>query len=1084
MRKLFLPLLLMLFSIYTFAGNETRLLRFPAIHGNQIVFTYAGNLYTVSAEGGIARRITNDVGYEMFARFSPDGKSIAFTGQYDGNTEVYLMPAEGGVPKRLTYTATLGRDDISDRMGPNNIVMGWRDDNEIVYRSRGREWNSFKGQLFLVSKNGGLSQEIPLSRAGFCSFSSDGKKMAYNQVFREFRTWKRYRGGQADDIWIFDFATKKSENITNNPAQDIIPMWHGNKIYFVSDRTETMNIFVYDIDTKETKQLTSYKDYDVKFPSIGDDAIVYENGGYIYKLDLATGKSQKVSITINEDFDSGRGGLKDVSKNVDSYEIAPDGNRALFSARGDIFTVPAENGPTRNLTNTPGVHDRNPKWSPDGKWIAFISDKSGEDEIYVTAQDGSGETTRLTTNADTYKYSLYWSPDSKKIMWADKKLRLLYVDVTSKKVTEVAQAKAWEYSNYVWSPDSKWIAYSQNEVETLNKVYLYSLETSKSTAVTDGWYSSYSPEFSSDGNYLFFVSDRSFNPSYGWTEFQTIYRDMSKIYFVTLAKETPSPFEPTSDEVKVKEDKKESSKSDSKDDKSNDVKIDLDGITSRIIDLPISNSGYGNLSSVGDKLYYSKRGSSDKSTSLMVFDYKKKKETDLGSIGGYEISADGKKILIGERGSYAILDLPLQKVEMKDKLDLSDMKVKLDRHAEWAEIFNECWRQMRDFYFDPNMHGVNWKSVKEKYAPLVPYVNRREDLTYIIGEMIGEINSGHLYVGGGDYPKPERINLGLLGARLERDSKTGFYKIVEILKGENWDNGSRSPLTEVGVNVNVGDYILAVDGQSTDKMNDIYESLIDKADKQVKLTTNSSPSMSGSRITTVVPIADEHNLDYYNWVEGNIEKVNKATNGEVGYIHIPDMGVAGLNEFVKHYYPQLLKKGLIIDVRSNGGGNVSPMIIEKLRRQAVMIDIARNSAPGYDPGGMQVGPKVALADEFSASDGDIFTYRFKHDKIGPVIGKRTWGGVVGIRGSLPLMDGGYLMKPEFSRYDLEGKKWIMEGHGVEPDIVVYNDPAKVFEGKDDQLDKAIEVIKEKLKNETPKIPSPPPYPDFGKKDGK
>jgi tricorn protease len=1083
MKKLLLPLILVLFSIYAFAGDGTRLLRFPAIHGNQIVFTYAGDLYSVSANGGIARKLTNDVGFEMFARFSPDGKNIAFTGQYDGNTEVYLMPAEGGVPKRVTYTSTLGRDDISDRMGPNNIVFGWKNNDEIVFRSREREWNSFNGQLYLVRKEGGMIHQLPFSRGGFCSYSLDGSKLAYNQVFREFRTWKRYRGGMADDIWVYDFTTKKTENITNNPAQDIIPMWHGNKIYFVSDRTGTMNLFVYNTATKATKQLTTYDNYDIKFPSIGDNAIVYENGGYIYKFDLATEKAEKVPISINEDFDSGRGGLISVSKNIDSYEISPDGNRALFNARGDIFTVPAKNGPTRNLTNTPGVHDRNPKWSPDGKWIAYISDKSGEDEIYIVAQDGSSEAKQLTSNGETYKYTLYWSPDSKKIMWADKKLRLRYVDVDTKKITEVAHAKAWEYSDYVWSPDSKWIAYAENEVDVQTTVYLYSLDQEKSFKVTTGWFSSYSPAFSSDGKYIYFVSDRTFHPSYGQTEFNTIYRDMSKIYFATLSKDTPSPFEPKSDEVKIKEEKKENAKE--KEEASDKVvlKVDPDGISERVIEIPVKAANYWNLVSVGDKLYYLERNSSDRATTLKVYDLKNKKETALGEINGFEISTDHKKILVSHHGDYVILDLPLQKVDMKEKLDLSDMKVKLNRHAEWTEIFNECWRQMRDFYFAPNMHGVNWESIKEKYAPLVPYVNCRQDLTYIIGEMIGEINSGHLYVGGGDYKKPERINLGLLGARLEKD-KSGYFKITKILKGENWDKEVRSPLTEVGVNAKVGDYILAVDGQSTENMNDIYTSLVDKADKQVKLTLNSKPSMEGSHVSVVVPIADEHKLDYYNMVENNIEKVNKATNGEVGYIHIPDMGVEGLNEFVKHFYPQLLKKALIIDVRGNGGGNVSPMIIERLRREAVMIDIQRNTAPSYDPGGMQVGPKVCLADQFSASDGDIFTYRFKHDKIGPVIGMRTWGGVVGIRGSLPLMDGGYLMKPEFSRYDLEGKKWIMEGHGVDPDIEVYNDPAREYEGIDDQLNKAIEVIKQELKKHTPEIPPPPPYPDFSKKKGK
>ena len=565
----------LLFILYSMFAQESRLLRFPAIHGNQIVFTYAGDLYAVAATGGVARKLTNDVGFEMFAHFSPDGKQIAFTGQYDGNTEVYLMPAEGGVPKRLTFTATLGRDDVSDRMGPNNIVMGWKDDKHVVFRSRWTEFNDFKGQLYLASVEGGIPEQLPLPRGGFCSYSPDGKKLAYNRVFREFRTWKRYRGGQADDIWIYDFETKQTINITNNPAQDIFPMWSGNMIYFISDRDENkrMNLYSYDLNTKETKKLTDFTEYDVKFPSLGDHAIVFENGGFIYTYDFASGKTEKVTISINDDFDGGRGGLVDVSKNITNYEIAPDGSRALFGARGDIFTVPVKYGNVRNLTKTPGVHERNSKWSPDGKSIAYISDASGEDEIYVMPQDGNGTPTQITTKGDVYKYYLLWSPDSKKILWADKQQRLQYVDLESKKVTLVMQSRVWEFTDYAWSPDSKWIAFAKPEEEVMTKLCLYSLETQQVIEVTDGWFSSYEPAFSSDGKYIFFVSNRTFNPSYSQTEWNHAYFDMAKIYLLTLSKETKSPFEPKSDEVKMREDK--SGKSEEKSDKKKDEKKEV-----------------------------------------------------------------------------------------------------------------------------------------------------------------------------------------------------------------------------------------------------------------------------------------------------------------------------------------------------------------------------------------------------------------------------------------------------------------------------------------------------------------------------
>jgi len=1083
------PLLIALILLFTasFASgqDEARLLRFPTIHGNQVVFTYAGDLYTVSAAGGTARKLTNHEGFESFARFSPDGKWLAFTGQYDGNTEVYVMPSEGGIPRRLTFTATLGRDDVSDRMGPNNLVIGWKHDNRtILFRSRMREFNSFKGQLYTVTLDGDIARQLPLPRGGFGSYSPDDSKLAYNRIFREFRTWKRYRGGMTDDVSIYDFNTKTTENITNNPAGDIIPMWSGNSIYFLSDRDslKRFNLYVHDLGTKQSRRLTNFTDYDIKFPSLGDNAIVFENGGYIYRFDLAAGTATKITVTFEEDMLGGRGGIVEVGKSVTNYEISPDGKRALFGARGDVFTVPAEHGPTRNLTGTPGTHERYSKWSPDGKWISFISDATGEDEIWIEPQDGSSDAVRVTTGSDTYMYTPVWSPDSKKLMWADKKLRLRYVDIDTKKITEIAKAESWEFNQAVWSPDSRWIAYTMPELDTPNRIYLYSLADGKQIMVTDKWYNSSNPAFSPDGKYLYFVSSRDFNPTFSQTEFNISYSDMERIYLVTLTKSADSPFKPKSDEVQVKEDKgksgdaKKDEKKDDKGDAGVKVTVDADGIAGRIAALPIDPSNYGGLAGVESRLYYTRHGSKDEKTQFLMYDFDDLKETNLGEISGYELSADKKKILVSSSGSYYIEDLPKSKLNLKDKLDLSGMEVTLDRKAEWTQMFNECWRQMKYFFYAPNMHGVDWDAVKTKYAPLVPYVNHRADLTYIIGEMIGELSVGHTYVGGGDYPKAKRINTGLLGAELERDPASKFYKITRILKGYNWEKGTRSPLTEIGVDAKEGDYITAVNGKPVDAMANIYASLVNMAGKQVTLTLNATPSKQGGRNVVVVPVDDEANLYYQNWVEGNIAKVDKATGGKVGYIHIPDMGVGGLNEFVRRFYPQLRKKAVIIDVRGNGGGFVSPLVIERLNREMVMIDFARNTATSTDPGDMIWGPKVCLTDEFSASDGDIFPYRFRKNGLGKLIGKRTWGGVVGIRGSLPLLDGGFLNKPEFSRYDTEGR-WIMEGVGVEPDIVVDNDPAKEYAGVDQQLDRAIEEILNELKTQEKNAPPIPDYPD-------
>ncbi len=1073
---------LVLFSIsLVFSLEEARVLRFPSVHQDQVVFTYAGDLYTVSFSGGIARKLTSHPGYELFARFSPDGRYIAFTAEYDGNREVYVIPREGGVPKRITFTPTLPRDDVSDRMGPNNIVLGWTHDNKhIVFRSRMREWNDFNGQLYLVSLEGGIPKQLPLPRGGFCSFSDDDSKLAYNRVFREFRTWKRYRGGMADDIWIYDFKTKKIENITKNPAQDVFPIWKGNKIYFLSDRDELkrMNLYLHDLESRETRKLTDFKEFDIKFPSLGERAIVFENGGYLYSFDLESEEIKKIPVIISDDLVSSRSRIIKLSEKITNYEISPDGKRALFGARGEVFTVPLKEGNTRNITETPGIHERSAKWSPDGKWVAYISDATGEDEIYLIPQDGSSSARQITEGADTYKYEIFWSPDSKKILWSDKLLRLCYVNVETKKVEVVDQAKRWEIRDYCWAPDSNWIAYAKPEVEGMTRVYLHDCSTKKTYPVTQEWYSSYAPSFHSEGKYLFFVSDRDFNPVFSRTEWNHAYLQMARIYLVTLSEEVRSPFEPKSDEVGSAEEKKDEPRGSTKKAEGDlkKLKITPEGLEDRIIGLPIQTADYWHLTSVGNYLYYLTKTLEEKKPSLKMFDFEKRNETNLGEIDGYEISSDQKKMLVLKENSYAIIDVPKNKLEVEEKLDLSQLEVKVEPREEWKQIFRECWRQMKYFFYDPGMHGADWEMIKKSYEPLAESVNHRADLTYVIGEMIGELNVGHTYVGGGDIPQIEKVKVGMLGAEIEKEEKSGFFKIKRILKGENWDSKLRSPLTEIGVNASEGDFILAINGTPTKGMKNMYEYLVNTVGKQVRLRLNKEPKEEGSREVVVVPIEHELRLYYYNWVQQNIEKVSRLSEGKVGYIHIPNMGPDGLNEFVKHFYPQLQKKALIIDVRGNGGGSVSPMIIERLRREMAMVGIARNTIPAPDPEAVFLGPMVCLMDEFSASDGDIFPYRFKKHKLGKLVGKRTWGGVVGIRETLPLLDGGYLYKPEFAVYSEDGKEWIIEGHGVEPDVYVDNDPSQEYEGVDEQLLKAVEVVLEELKSKEKEIPGPPPYP--------
>ncbi len=1098
MKKFFLSLLLC-FGLTSFAQQEAKMLRFPTIHGNDVVFSHGGDLYKVNVKGGIAHKITNDVdGYEMFARFSPDGKHLAFTGQYDGNTEVYVMPYPAcGSPVRLTYTATLGRDDVSDRMGPNNMVMAWRYNENIVFRSLKQSWDDFVGQLFVANLEGGIPEQLPLPEGGWISYSPDGKKIAYNRVMREFRTWKYYRGGMADDVWVYDFKTKKIENITHNDAQDIFPMWVGNKIYFCSDRDRTMNLFVYDLDTKQTSKVTDYTYYDIKYPSLGDNDIVYENGGELFRYSLKDGKVHPIPVQIVDDGNSTRSKYVDCSKFINTSSIAPDGSRVAFGARGDVWTVPAKSGITRNLTQSDGAHDRNVAWSPDGKYIAYISDRTGEDEIYIQAQDGKEEAIQLTEGSDTYKFSLQWSPDSQSITWYDKMNRLNRVEVASKKVSVVAENRTGEMRDYCWSADSRWIAYTMPSTFGVSQIHIHNVATGDDEVVTEELFDASNPAFDKNGKYLYFTSQRDFRPTYSQTEWNHVYTDMTRIYLVTLQKDTPSPFLTENDEVKIEGNTNEP-KDEPKDDKGKgkkpsegpgkpnkkevkEVKIDFEGITRRIVALPVNAGNYFNLTGVDNGLYYVASGRNG--GGLGYFDAKTKKCTNIGSGWGYELSADGSKMLLRERGGYKIVNTPKgpmggDKGDKKDNgLDLSQMKKWVNLQEEWTQILNEAWRQERDFFYAPNMHGVDWPAMREKYGRLVPYCADRYDLTYLIGEMIGEINIGHAYVGDGDRLKPERIPLGLLGAQIHRD-KSGYFQIDKILKGENWNEKTRSPLTEVGLDVKEGDYIIAIDGQSTKDMNDLYKALVGKANTPVLLTINGKASENGSRDVVVKPIADENGLYYYNMVQANIEKVSKATNGQVGYIHIPDMGVDGLNEFAKYFYPQLDKKALIIDDRGNGGGNVSPMIVERLRRELSMYDMMRNCEPETKPTKMVLGPKVLLFNKYSASDGDLFPYQFKKHQIGTTIGTRSWGGVVGIRGSLPFIDGGTLTRPEFAPFDENGN-WVIEGYGVDPDIVIDNDPGHEYEGIDDQLNKAIEVILEQLKD-YPEIPAVPAFPDKSK----
>lgn len=1057
-------------------ADEARLLRFPSTNGTDVVFTYAGDLYRAPLSGGEAQRLTSHVGYEIFPHYSPDGKSIAFTGQYDGNTEVYLISSDGGEPQRLTYTSTNSRDDLGDRMGPNNIVMTWsRDGKEVVYRNR--IGDGFQGKLWMIGKEGGMSEALPLPEGGFCSYSPDGKKLAYNRVFREFRSWKYYRGGMADDIWIYDTEAKKVTNVTNNVAQDIFPMWIGDEIFFASDRDMTMNLFVYNTKTGKTEKVTNYTDYDVKFPSSDGNTIVYEHGGYLYRLDPKTRKSEQIHITLNGENVYARTEQKHVANNLTAISLSPNGKRLAVTARGEVFDVPVAKGVTRNITRTPGAHERDAEWSYDGKNIAYISDRTGETEIWLEPAEG-GEPVQLTKDNDTYIRQLAWSPDNKTILYTDRKNRIVVVDVASKTKKVLMQNPVAEFRDVAFSADSQWITYTKPASNDLSVVYIYNLTSGKEYPVTEKWYNSSEPTFSSDGKYLIFSSDRDFNPIYGRLEWNHVYTRMGGIYLVPLALSTPSPFlgedasgadskdnTATAASDKKKDDKKEST----------GMKVDTDNMHARIIKLPLDADNYYNFYSDGKAIWYQSKGD------VHAFNLDTQKDevvAENARLAGNPTS--DKSIIYLQKNKWYVSKLSTGKVALKDPVNLSDMVATIDYNQEWAQIFDEAWRAYRDGFYLENMHGVDWKAIKAKYQVLVPHAKTRFDLNYIINEMIGELACGHAYVNPGECKRAERIPMGLLGAELSRDG-SGYYRIDKIIPGAPYSKSLRSPLAEVGLNIHEGDYITAIDGVSTTTVDNIYKLLVGKANVLTELTINTQAAKGGRKVV-VTPTDNEYPLYHYNWVQKNLKRVEEATQGRVGYIYIPDMGPEGLNEFARYFYPQLDKEALIIDDRANGGGNVSPMIIERLLRKPYRMTMYRTSSKnGTIPDGTQYGPKVLLINKYSASDGDLFPWSFKANNLGTVIGTRTWGGIIGISGSLPYMDGTDIRVPFFTNYDAKTGQWIVENHGVDPDILIDNDPVKEQMGEDQQLEKAIEVALEQLKDRKPlpKTPAPRTFKDLG-----
>ncbi len=1077
--KYFLSFLfVIIFSINIFSQEEgwTRLLRFPDISKDKIAFVYAGDIWIVDANGGTARQLTSHEGIELFPKFSPDGKWIAFSGEYSGNRQVYIIPVEGGSPTQLTYYNDVGI--MPPRGGFDYQVLGWTPGGKsVLFRGNRLPWGERMGKYFTISIEGGFETPLLIPEGGGGMLSPDGSKMVYTPIEREWRTWKRYRGGRAQDVWIFDLKNNTTEKITDWLGTDNQPMWVDNKIYFTSDRTGTLNLYSYDLSSKQTEAVTTYDNYDVLWPSAGEDQIVYENGGYIYKYDPSNNKSDKVPIKVFGDFPGTFPYIKNMKDHVNWFEISPTGKRALFEARGDVFTVPAENGEIVNITQTPGIREIDPVWSPHGKWIAYLSDKTGEYEVFMKSSDGSGEEKQITDDGRIWRFSPIWSPDSKKLAFSDKNQKLWYVDVNSGNAVEVDQSRFNDITDYQWSPDSKWLTYTKGSESRMSSVWVYSLDQKKAMQLSSELTNEFNPVFSQDGKYIYFFSNRDFNLKFSNWEFNYVYTNPTRVYAAALNPDIPALFQPKSDEEQINAETEKDEK-DENDTSGVVVKIEPENFENRITVLPGSSGNYSSLLPAENGVLYIFRD--DAGIKLKYFNANDEKEvTILEDIGNYVVSSDGKKILYAKAGEFGIVDVRENQKNTDARLNLNKLEIKIFPKEEWKQIYVDGWRLLRDWFYDANMHGLDWEKMKEKYEQLVPFVSHRMDLDYIFGELGGELSAGHVYVDWGDFKRVERRDGGLLGCELEADP-TGFYRITKIFKGENWHSDFRSPLTEYGVNVKEGNYIIAIHNNELKSNENPYKHLENKADRVVTLLVNDKPSYDGAREEKVKPVKSEGNLRYLDWVNSRMKMVDKLSGGRIGYIHIPNTAVEGNRELFKYFYPQTNKDALIVDDRYNGGGFVPDRMIELLDRTTLNYWTRRSIEPNPVPGIVHDGPKACLINGYSSSGGDAFPYYFRKKNLGKIIGTRTWGGLIGISGNPNLMDGGSINIPVFRFLDTDGK-WAVENEGVYPDIEVVDRADLVVQGRDPSLEKAVEVLLEELKNNPPKKIVVPPPPDESKK---
>jgi len=1071
---------LLLWSSPAAAQVDARLLRHPDVSETQITFVYGGDVWVVPKSGGTANRLSSPDGEEAFPRFSPNGETIAFSGNYDGNVDVYTVPASGGVPTRVTHH------------GGGDRLVDWHPSGDsLLYATGMKSGRQRFNQLYRVSDEGGLPEQLPLGYGEFGAYSADGRSVAFTPETRVFRTWKRYRGGAAPDIWVYDAQNDTAEKLTDHPANDELPMWDGSTVYFLSDRgpNQRYNIWAKDRETGETRQVTTFADFDVHFPAIGPSDLVFEAGGDLYRMDLETEESQVVDVDVVTDRKTVKTRTESVASQMRSAWVSPDGKRAVVGARGELFSLPAEHGVVRSLTRTSGTAERYPAWSPDGETIAYFSDASGEYELTLEPADGSGEPETVTDLGAGFRYQPYWSPESEQIAFIDEAMTVRIYDVASGETTPVEQFPNWmnHYNlstfEVSWSPDGRWLAYSRTLENDQSAVFLYDVEDGEKHQVTSGFYSTGEPTFGPEGNHLFVTTTRNFDPVYGQYDSDFVYPNGTHIAAIPLRQDVDSPLAPRNDEVSTDEED-DNGNDDGEDNEGNGeeeaVEIDLDGFEDRMVVLPAEPGNYPRLAAAEGKVIYHRAprtGSGDEQAAIVYFDLEEREEkTIIDDADDFVLSASGSKLLVRNRNQLAVIDVA-EGQSMDDTLPVDEMEMQLDPREEWEQMFADAWRFQRDYFYDPTMHGVDWQQMRERYGALIDDAVTRSDVNFIIGELIAELNASHTYRGGGDdFADADRRSVGTLGVNWAVDE--GAYRIDEIVRGAPWDVETRSPLDRPGVDVEEGDYVLAVNGRTIDPAQDPWAAFQGLAGKTVELTVNDEPSREGAErvVVEMMSTSDETRLRYLAWINQNRLRVEEATDGRVGYVYVPNTGIGGQTDLLRQWRAQVHKDALIIDERFNSGGQIPDRFVELLNRPPKAYWAVRHGEGFQTPSVMHDGPKTMLINGWSGSGGDAFPDYFRKADLGPLIGSRTWGGLIGISGAPSLVDGGVATVPTFRMYNPDGT-WFAEGTGVRPDIPVVNNPAALYDGTDQVLERAIDEMEAALEQTNPSRPAPPAYED-------